>query len=114
MLHYYARKFFSGVFLSPILRSNNTLHVYLINDSLPAFNIPIKRDYNNLTGFTQRKDQQFNIAIEDRAKKNSDYTSIGDTLVMSVYQWSSLKPLKQWVIPLKYKVSVYVANEYNN
>ena len=68
MLHYFARKFFAPVLISPALSHGNVLNIYLINDSLPA--IPPLPGGNNVSNWIHRRGYEANVGYKAMANEH--------------------------------------------
>ena len=135
MVHYYAKHFYAPVLISPALRPDFTVDVYLVNDSLPVFGVD---QSNLLPGFIDDQSELlpgFNVQSESGLDKQKNDNSLRfhpkikastkginerndwdksnemPNLEVTVFQWSSLKPMKTWSIPFKRTVNmVYCFN----
>ena len=97
MLHYFARHFYAPTLLSPVLTANQTIDIYLINDSLPVFD----------------SDE---VALDPRPTTlHIRHGMLGApvTLKLVMYEWQSLKPRKTWTIRLTQAV-MYLVDYYHS
>ena len=113
MLHYYARNFYSPVHISPVLNPDQSIDVYLINDSLPVFS----SNEINVTSHHHRHVVSYDNALRyhdhggrkqalvysksmHQSNGESDRLQRTPVLQLVMYTWKSLKPLKTWTMPL--------------
>ncbi|CAG5129202.1 unnamed protein product, partial [Candidula unifasciata] len=107
MLHYYARSFFNKYLVSPYLRPDQTLDIFMVLDQIPAaearsadgrlFFYPVTSPDTLLKmGFP--KDQIFKVASEVARASSGNVT-------ISIYDYSSFNVLYTWRSPFDIKTT---------
>ncbi|XP_046381203.2 beta-mannosidase-like isoform X2 [Haliotis rufescens] len=101
MLHYYARKFFAPVLISPFM-DGNVLNIYMVVDEIPL--TEVKDTKTGMNVFTPATTSLLQSSFPNHEavhlmKKTTEATS--GTLYIQMYRWDSFTPLKTWNVTLK-------------
>ncbi|XP_050404804.2 beta-mannosidase isoform X1 [Patella vulgata] len=95
MIHYYARHFFDPNLISPYINGTN-LNIYMVIDEIP----------NHLDRHPDTHTLEFRPLQEHRELKeiypnvdSEKVMAMDNTVIMEMYTWNNLIPLKTWTIP---------------
>ncbi|XP_071101413.1 beta-mannosidase-like [Haliotis cracherodii] len=100
MLHYYVRKFFAPVLISPFI-DGNFLNIYMVVDDIFLTEVKdTKTGMNVFTPATSLLQSSFpNHESVHLMKKTTEATS--GILYIQMYRWDSFTPLKTWNVTYK-------------
>ncbi|XP_071101412.1 beta-mannosidase-like [Haliotis cracherodii] len=107
MLHYYARKFFAPVLISPFT-DDNSLNIYMVVDEIPLTEVKDTKTGMNVftpaTSFISLLQSNFprEEAVHLMTKTAEATTGV---LYIQMYQWDSFTPLRTWNVTYKLKKS---------